>query len=316
MTLKFNDPFFIVGCVRSGTTLLRLMLGHHPDICRCEEMEYITPALTDKIPSADSLQRYKNFLYDDRGFKLSNLTILESDDFTEIVNNFFQQIILIDNKKVYGAVVHNDFDRLIKLWPNSKYIYLVRDPRDVARSCVKMGWGGSPWYASNQWLKANHNWKILKNSLRDDQFIELSFESLILNPVSELSLICDFLGVQYHDSMLDIENDTTYSNVGANVAKSWKESASDYEVRQVETKIGPELQLAGYKVSGLPNIKNNLLFRTKIMFNSFYVRILFRIRRYGILLTFAEYLTRKIPIRSVRRIITSKLDSIVNSHMK
>ena len=34
-----TPPFFLVGAVRSGTTLLRLLLGNHPRICRCEEFE-------------------------------------------------------------------------------------------------------------------------------------------------------------------------------------------------------------------------------------------------------------------------------------
>ena len=40
-----GNPFFLVGAVRSGTTVLRLMLGHHREICKCEEMEYVTSAL-------------------------------------------------------------------------------------------------------------------------------------------------------------------------------------------------------------------------------------------------------------------------------
>ena len=42
---QFETPFFLVGCVRSGTTVLRLMLGHHSRVCNCDEMDYVTPAL-------------------------------------------------------------------------------------------------------------------------------------------------------------------------------------------------------------------------------------------------------------------------------
>ena len=35
-----NSPIFIVGPLRSGTTLLRLLVGNHPDIYGIGEFEY------------------------------------------------------------------------------------------------------------------------------------------------------------------------------------------------------------------------------------------------------------------------------------
>ena len=49
-SLRHDDaqPFFLVGSIRSGTTLLRLMLGHHSKICRCHEMEYVASAIVGR----------------------------------------------------------------------------------------------------------------------------------------------------------------------------------------------------------------------------------------------------------------------------
>ena len=38
---------FLTGALRSGTTMLRLLLGHHPSISRCDEMEYVAPIIAD-----------------------------------------------------------------------------------------------------------------------------------------------------------------------------------------------------------------------------------------------------------------------------
>ena len=47
-----NDaPFFIVGCERSGTTLLRLILDAHPRLCVPTESNFI-PALYDTAVNA------------------------------------------------------------------------------------------------------------------------------------------------------------------------------------------------------------------------------------------------------------------------
>lgn len=36
-----EKPIFLVGAERSGTTVLRLMLDHHPQIAWCNEFEYV-----------------------------------------------------------------------------------------------------------------------------------------------------------------------------------------------------------------------------------------------------------------------------------
>jgi|GEM_PF-5624238 len=42
-----SEPIFLVGSERSGTTVLRLMLAHHPQIAWCQEFEYAVDRVSD-----------------------------------------------------------------------------------------------------------------------------------------------------------------------------------------------------------------------------------------------------------------------------
>ena len=106
-----------------------------------------------------------------------------------------------------GATVHHAFEKLPEIWPTAKYIFLRRDPRDVARSCVQMGWSGTPWRGFNVWLSAEKSWQALQQIITKDQFIAVSFEELMADTPARLSEICDFLGVQYEPGMLSIDED-------------------------------------------------------------------------------------------------------------
>ncbi|MGB3558270.1 MAG: sulfotransferase, partial [Geitlerinemataceae cyanobacterium] len=50
-----GEPILLVGAERSGTTMLRLMLSHHPEIAWCNEFEYSVDLISDtqEFPKLD-----------------------------------------------------------------------------------------------------------------------------------------------------------------------------------------------------------------------------------------------------------------------
>ncbi len=128
-----KTPIFLVGAERSGTTLLRLMLDHHPQIAFNSEFEYVV----DRI-SADGhfpdLPCYHDYLSSRWIFKDSHFQIDPNLDYPNLVNSFLQQKQKRDQKARIGATVHHQFHYLCKNWPQAKFIHLLRDGRDVARS--------------------------------------------------------------------------------------------------------------------------------------------------------------------------------------
>ena len=47
MDSQIRSPVFLIGAERSGTTLLRLMLDHHPDIAFNLESEFLVSRISD-----------------------------------------------------------------------------------------------------------------------------------------------------------------------------------------------------------------------------------------------------------------------------
>ncbi len=134
-------PVFVVGALRSGTTMLRLMLDHHPDICIPGELEFAVPLVSDegRLPT---LEKYVEFLQTHRVFEAWSVSIDPDLDFLSLVRSFLEQKRIQSGKPIAGATVHHHFDRLRYIWPRCRYIHIVRDGRDVARSCLRKGWGG------------------------------------------------------------------------------------------------------------------------------------------------------------------------------
>jgi len=137
---KIRKPVFIVGSERSGTTLFRLMLDSHRDIAVCPEFEYAVDPIAenDHFPGLSELKDLeKNWIFKSEKIKL-NFKHSWSFNMREILNH----IAISKNKSQPCAVVHKNFDQILKIWKDAVFIHILRDPRDVAKSVQQMGWAG------------------------------------------------------------------------------------------------------------------------------------------------------------------------------
>jgi hypothetical protein len=310
-----SAPFFLVGAVRSGTTVLRLLIGHHPQICRCDEFEYVTEAIAGQ-PQWPDVDAYVRGLPRHRGFRASGLRVKPSSSFPEIARDFLAQVQQSDGRTIVGAAVHHHYDELPRIWPDAKYIHLIRDPRDVARSCVQMGWHGNSWSAISMWESAQDAWRRLRTRLPEDRWMEVRFESLTANAEFELARITRFLGVDYDPAMLEIERDTTYKRPRPSGARSWRTDAPEREVREMEARLGPRLVEAGYEPSGFAPLEIGPLRRWVLRQDSRLGRIRFAIRRYGFPLWCLSVICRRLPFQKLRDRVQLTIDSIDERHDK
>jgi hypothetical protein len=315
--LSEQPPFFVVGAPRSGTTLLRLLLGHHPDICGCEEMNYVTPALVEHGGPPPDLEAYRHFLRLNRGFRMSGYEIDPGLDFEQLPHSFLAQRRRLDGRPLVGAVVHHHFDQILRIWPGARFILLNRDPRDVARSSVKMGWAGSAWGGATTWLHAQDAWARLCANVPAARRVELRFEDLVDEPKAVLERACELIGTHYDPAMMELDADTTYSRPTPHTARSWRDSASPREIAQVETRVGHErLERAGYEPSGLPPLPSDPITRLGVHAEDVFNRVRFRQRRYGVGLWIAGVIARRQPISSIRKAVQARREEINNQYLK
>src|SRR5262249_54027367 len=118
-----HDPVFLVGSERSGTTLLRLMLDHHPAIAFHSEFEYAV-AKMDNPAEWPCLDEYCRYLTSDRIFNGDGFLIDRSLSYPALIDSFLCQKRDAAGKPIVGATVHLDFDRLMRIWPQARFIHL------------------------------------------------------------------------------------------------------------------------------------------------------------------------------------------------
>ena len=210
----FPPTPFIIGAGRSGTTLLRLMLDAHPDMC--------IPPETGFIPAATELSRA---FADPRGEFFQTVTqFVTWEDFNLSLEEFFavlKDIEPFDTSAGIRAFYHLYARRFGKpRWgdktpvyclqmrevesalPEAHFIHIIRDGRDVALSVRPL------WFAPGKDMTTLAlDWKsrveqTRQLSRRCMHYLEVQYENLIADAKSELKRICVFLDLQYHPRML------------------------------------------------------------------------------------------------------------------
>ena len=309
-----SQPFFLVGAERSGTTLLRLMLDRHPKIAFHSEFEFAVDYFQDgKYPL---IADYYEYLAIDRLFAASNFIIDRQLNYPQLVNSFLMQKRERSGKSLVGATVHRHFDRLLQIWPEAKFIHIVRDGRDVARSCIKMNWAGNVWTGSDRWIEVEQLWSQLQQTLTSDRYIEVRYENLITQPEMILTDLCSFMGTSFHPAMFSYAQTTTYDLPNPKLLLQWKAKLSPWEIRLLETKIGSLLVKYDYELSNMPPLRVNSLLKSALQLHSKLALIRGRINIYGLPLIISSFLSRLLELRQWQRHVQLQLNSIDTARLK
>ncbi len=309
------NPVFLVGAERSGTTLLRLMLDAHPQISWLKEFEYSVDRISAPGCWPD-IGDYIEYLSTNRIFQSTGFVVNEKLDYPEIIKSFLVQKQQRDNKPIIGATCHRHYDILFHIFPKARFIYLLRDPRDVARSNIGMGWAGNVWYGVDQWIEAEKLWKEIKKRIPAQDYIEVKSEELITKPKEVLSDICHFLQVKYDPVMLRYPEYTTYLPPDPTLTEQWRRKLSPSEIELVEYKVGSLMSDRGYDffstVRRRPSKTTILLLNIQ---NKLY-KILFRIKRYGVILFLSDFLSRRLRLKGWSNNLKKKMNNIDREYLK
>lgn len=242
--------------------MLRLMLDGHPAIAFAEEFEYGVQYLVEQgvdttvdEPLWPDVDRFREWLSNDRVYLLHDHDATAADDYPVLVDSFLQAVTSDPpNAAVQGATVHFGIEHLLAIWPDARFIHIVRDPREIAPSHLRMAFAGNVWHSLDKWLDAEDAVADVRRRLRNDpsRIIDVRFDHLIADHRRELDRLLDFLGLGFDDAMLSYPERTDYELPQA--AQTWTHTTplSEGDIRLVEARVGRHLTDLGFEPSGLP----------------------------------------------------------------
>jgi hypothetical protein len=300
-------PVFLVGAERSGSTMLRLMLDHHPEIAFEHEFDLVVHLVSDEgaLPSLDIYHQYLNTVFG------MDYAVDRQLVYRELVNDFLlQKHRRTPQKRIVGATVHHHFDRLLHLWPDARFIHLVRDPRDVARSVVQKGWAGNLYQAAEFWREAERCWDVLVGKLPPERYIEVRYEELVASVRPQLTRICEFIGTRFSPSMLDYQADAQqYPKPDPALAYQWKSRLSAAETALVEARVGALMRARGYELCAPPKPVGPLRHRW-LMLAARVTGVRHRVRKLGLALVLADLGGRRLGISRAERYASQRIRAI------
>ncbi|MCY2958935.1 MAG: sulfotransferase [Planctomycetota bacterium] len=143
----------------------------------------------------------------------------------------------------------------------NRYVYLHRDPRDVALSFTKAVVGDKHvYFLAKQWAELQRLCLDTSARLGPERFHPVSYRELTESPEATLRRLCDFLGIEFSPRMLECHDSEEARNTAAasslweNVKRpiiatnhdKFREELADEEVRIVESVAGREMDELGY----------------------------------------------------------------------
>jgi hypothetical protein len=199
---------FIVGVGRSGTTLLRLMLDAHPDLCIPPETGFI-PAAAGRsreqfFKIISQFETWKDFDLADDAF-LAALRRIEPFVPADGVRAFYRLYALRLGKSRWGDKTPGyciQMAEVQSLLPEAHFIHIIRDGRDVALSVRPLWFAPGKDMASlaRDWRSRVEEAQRLSHTCR--RYLEVRYESLVVDTEKELKRVCAFIELEYHPQML------------------------------------------------------------------------------------------------------------------
>lgn len=217
-----DRPVFLLGCPRSGTTLLSAMLHAHPRIAIPPETRFLIPAyeqrrrfgdLNDRrnrIRLAEWITRPDATKFED--LRLDRQAVIDAiaagpATFGSATGIVWREFARSRGKARWGEkrpVYWRHIDMIMRLYPDAQLVHLVRDPRACVASLTEM-----PWWTTGR-LGAMTTWTLADNELRraarrlpNNAYHRVRYEDLLHDPRTHLESICRFLGESFDERMLD-----------------------------------------------------------------------------------------------------------------
>jgi hypothetical protein len=275
-------PVFVVGCPRSGTTLLSAMLHAHPNIAMPPETRFLLPIYEHRERYGDLRVRANRrrlakritapkTLFDD--LHLDRARVIEAivaapPTLGSALARVWQEFARDRGKARWGEkrpAYWREMDVILRLFPTAQVVHLVRDPRACVASLEQVDWWHrSPASSAALWVSAERELSRLGRRLPADSYHRLRYEDLTADPRPVLQQLCAFLGEPFDEAMLEHASASAdivpqrkawharvHGKVDAARSEAWRGVLTPAQIGLVESVARLPMRRRGYDRSGL-----------------------------------------------------------------
>lgn len=206
-------PIFIGGMMKSGTSLLRVLLGQHPDLLTTFETHWFDDAVRQgwSDPGSRRMTFLREFLELDDAAYAKLVAAKHKEPDREFIDLVFALLLAREEKrrwieKTPDNVLH--FENLRAIWPDATLIHVTREPRDCFASWKdKRGDDLETFLAA-----ANRVWDALGDKIglgHQPGYLELDYADLVTDTPTSMANLLRGLGEPWHDSVAALDLDAT-----------------------------------------------------------------------------------------------------------
>ncbi len=253
---KLANLVVIGGSPRSGTTLLRAILGRHPGIFAAPESTVFLQRISSPTDIAERL-----------GWDATQIESWQraSRSQTEFVEHFAAEAARRSGKPVWAEKTPSNvlrFGFVRRRFPRAKLVHVIRDGRDVVCSLRRQPFSkvdDASWNSAAAARRCALQWRThVIAGLRfrgDPAYHEVRYEDLVRDPEPALRALLAFLGLPWSDTLLTPAPDPGPPDpfepraAGAIFDSSvggWREKLSHEDRAAVRLLTGPLLEKLGY----------------------------------------------------------------------
>ncbi len=271
--LASKAPVFIVGCPRSGTTLLQRLLAAHSGVAIAPETHFMRQFWLHR-------QGFGN-LDDDANFRRLLAAVTATPEFADLhIDAETWTQTAWQGERSYGALLWLLLEQYARandasfvgektpnhvffladlhgLFPEARFVHLVRDPRAVVNS-----WRHCPWTSGSAWRDAVRWRRHVRAAMsaKVPGMITVFYEKLVQQPGLCLQNLCRFLDLTFEPDMLlyhqrastafDMQREPwkarALSPIASELATSWQNELSPAAIAAVEAVAWREMKFFGY----------------------------------------------------------------------
>jgi hypothetical protein len=298
------EPIIVVGCQRSGSTLLGSVLGAHSKIVAIPEAQFFV----DCMPSNTDIEHDIKELYSNIAehyrfkiwkFKIPNPICPKSSfqhAYTHLISEYnhsthgkLEAKYWVDHQP--GHIKH--LNKIKNAFPKVRVVNIIRDGRAVANSILPLDWGPNSINRAAYFWEKRVGYGLAAHNIMGKQMITIKYEDLTQNPKTEIEKLCLFLDLDFEPEMMkgnglrvpeftDKQHHLVGKGMNTSRVDKWKTELGSRNIEIFESLTDDFLTYLGYPLEHKrpikPKINEAIALDLKHIYLSLVNKIKFRLR--------------------------------------